>query len=169
MPTPNRVLVLNVSYQPIGTTSMQRAVHLLLEARAETIAAGDHPVRSEHRSLTLPKVIRLHHATPYAHKTRSALVSRRRVLARDAHLCAYCNHAADTMDHVVPRSRPGGTNVWSNVVAACRSCNNRKANRTPEEAGMRLLFTPREPRGPLLIALHAGGTDPAWETWLQAC
>ncbi len=167
MTTPDRVLVLNISYQPIGTTSLQRAVHLLLEARAEAITESEAALRSEHCSLATPKVIRLQHATPHAHRTRSSLVSRRRVLARDAHRCGYCAHDADTMDHIIPRSRPGGSNIWSNVVAACRSCNNRKANRTPDEAGMSLLVVPREPRGSLLIALHAGFTDPTWVSWLQ--
>jgi 5-methylcytosine-specific restriction endonuclease McrA len=164
----NRVLVLNVSYQPIGTTSMHRAVHLLLESRAEPVSEASHTVRSEHRRVAVPSVIRLCHVSPYSKRYRSVLVSRRRVLARDAHRCAYCAKSADTVDHVIPRSRPGGENIWTNVVAACRTCNNVKADRTPEEAGMRLLFQPREPRGSLLITLHAGGSHPEWDEWLQA-
>lgn len=168
MATRDRVLVLNVSYQPIGTTSLPRAVHLLLESRAEPVSDGSIAVRSEHHRVSVPRVIRLRHVTQYTKRYRTSLVSRRRVLARDAHRCAYCAGKADTVDHVVPRSRPGGENVWTNVVAACRTCNNTKANRTPEEAGMRLLFQPREPRGSSLITLHAGGSHPEWEEWLQA-
>lgn len=68
---------------------------------------------------------------------------------RDAYLCAYCAQRFDgsqlTRDHVLPRSR-GGRDVWENVVSACRHCNHvRKGDRTPEEAGMPLAFTPYAP------------------------
>jgi 5-methylcytosine-specific restriction endonuclease McrA len=49
------------------------------------------------------------------------------------------------MDHVVPRSQ-GGTTVWDNVVTACRDCNHRKGGRTPDQANMKLLVVPRQPR-----------------------
>lgn len=64
---------------------------------------------------------------------------------RDAHLCLYCGERFSSADlsreHVRPISR-GGTDTWNNVVAACRRCNNHKAGRTPEEAGMELLAVP---------------------------
>lgn len=67
---------------------------------------------------------------------------------RDHNICAYCGEMFDsrelTRDHVHPRSR-GGTNDWINSVTACRSCNHRKANRTPEEAIMHLLYIPYRP------------------------
>lgn len=67
---------------------------------------------------------------------------------RDHHVCAYCGDEFSpvdlTRDHVQPRSR-GGTNDWVNSVTACKSCNHRKANRTPEEANMQLLYVPYRP------------------------
>jgi 5-methylcytosine-specific restriction endonuclease McrA len=67
---------------------------------------------------------------------------------RDHYLCAYCGDEFDplhlTRDHVYPRSR-GGSNAWENSVTACKSCNMHKANKTPEEANMLLLFTPYRP------------------------
>lgn len=72
----------------------------------------------------------------------------RKLWLRDNHTCAYCggSFAASglTRDHVVPTSR-GGRNVWQNVVAACRACNQAKRDRTPEEAGMPLLYAPYVP------------------------
>jgi hypothetical protein len=67
------------------------------------------------------------------------------VLRRDQHRCAYCGHRASTVDHVVPRCQ-GGPSTWSNLVASCLPCNQRKGGRTPEQAGMRLLIQARSPR-----------------------
>jgi 5-methylcytosine-specific restriction endonuclease McrA len=75
--------------------------------------------------------------------------SRRGVLARDRETCMYCGaqpgRANLTVDHILPRSR-GGQTVWENVVAACRECNHRKGDRTPEEANMKLAYRPRQPQ-----------------------
>lgn len=77
-------------------------------------------------------------------RTGEVIVSRRGILRRDGFTCAYCGKEASTIDHVQPKSR-GGEDSWLNLVAACLKCNNRKADRTPKEAGMRLLFEPRTP------------------------
>lgn len=67
---------------------------------------------------------------------------------RDHHICAYCGDEFSpqelTRDHVHPRSR-GGSNAWENSVTACKSCNMRKANKTPEESSMQLLYVPYRP------------------------
>ena len=70
------------------------------------------------------------------------------LLARDRHICAYCAHRFRSdqldMEHIVPRSK-GGADSWMNLVAACKACNGRKANRTPEAAGMKLHYVPYVP------------------------
>ena len=75
-------------------------------------------------------------------------LSRRLLFARDRHLCAYCGAVRTfhdlSMDHIVPTSR-GGRDTWSNLVTACQPCNQRKANRTPDEARMPLLYVPYAP------------------------
>ena len=80
-----------------------------------------------------------------AHQPR---VSRRLLFARDRHLCAYCGHVYRhddlSVDHILPASR-GGRDVWSNLVAACKTCNQIKADRTPEQARMPLLYVPYAP------------------------
>jgi 5-methylcytosine-specific restriction endonuclease McrA len=90
------------------------------------------------------------------------------VLRRDGRRCAYCGRRADTIDHVVPRSR-GGTHTWDNCVAACRVCNSRKADRLIEELGWTLAGPPRAPSraagGLLVLAVEP---LPAWEPWLVA-
>jgi 5-methylcytosine-specific restriction endonuclease McrA len=70
--------------------------------------------------------------------------SRHGVLVRDGQSCAYCNAAATTIYHVLPRSR-GGRNTWQNTVAACDRCNQRKGHRTPDEWGYPLRFVPKAP------------------------
>jgi hypothetical protein len=75
-------------------------------------------------------------------------LTRNMVFARDRHVCAYCGgrfvQGALEMEHVTPSSR-GGFTVWQNVVSACRACNQRKGNRSPEAAGMPLLYVPYVP------------------------
>ncbi len=67
---------------------------------------------------------------------------------RDQHICGYCGdefgHKKLSRDHIIPVSQ-GGPNIWMNVITACSSCNKRKDNMTPEEAGMELLFAPYIP------------------------
>src|SRR4051812_17554657 len=129
---PNRVLVLNASYEPLTTVTWQRAVILTLEGLVEVLEEGDDPVRSERLTLTMPKVLRLFEYRPVPYRARSPL-TRRGVLARDDHECCYCTRRkATTVDHVQPRSRKG-EHSWLNVVAACSPCNAFKDNRTPAE------------------------------------
>ena len=70
-----------------------------------------------------------------------------------------------TVDHVLPKSR-GGKSTWDNLVAACRSCNLRKGDRTPEEAGMRLLRPPKPPRVPLFL-LDLKEVPPDWRPFVE--
>lgn len=144
-----RTLVLNAGYEPLSVVSFKRAVVLVLNGKASVLAESDEPLRSpgslrrEGLSLATPSVILLVRYVR-APRRRAVAVSRRGVLRRDAHRCAYCGKAAKTVDHIVPQSR-GGKWTWLNTVAACSACNGRKANRTPEEAGMRLLIEPYVP------------------------
>jgi hypothetical protein len=78
----------------------------------------------------------------------------------------YCGSAAETIDHVVPRSK-GGTHTWDNVVAACAPCNHRKSDRMLAELGWRLPRPPRAPSGWQLRGFRGQRRpDPAWEAWL---
>ena len=154
-----RSLVLNASFEPLGVVSWKRAVCLLLDEQAEMIEADDALVRSPSLTIPLPSVIRLCHMVN-APRRRSVPVSRRAVFARDEYRCQYCGDRADSIDHVVPRSR-GGLDVWDNLAAACRPCNTRKRDRTPDEAGMRLIRPCRAPShvasfvvGPLVVPDH---------------
>src|SRR5260221_2461134 len=87
-------------------------------------------------------------------------------MRRDNYLCAYCGTKAETIDHVIPRSR-GGAHAWENCVASCMRCNHRKADRLIEELGWSLRCVPAVPRGAhwrLIGAAHDG--DPQWAAYL---
>ena len=138
-----RTLVLNAGYEPLAVVSFRRALVLVLAGKATVVADGPNPVVSGSLILPRPSVILLVRYVRVPH-ARSVPVSRRGVLRRDEHRCGYCGGHAGTVDHVLPRSR-GGVNDWTNTVAACGRCNNRKRDRTPAEARMPLRVKPYAP------------------------
>ncbi|MBC7246515.1 MAG: HNH endonuclease [Actinobacteria bacterium] len=159
-----RVLVLNASYQPLNLVNLRRAVVLVLKNKAEVIEEGDGVLHSERLEMPFPSVIRLVYYVNVPYRTVS--LNRRAVFARDNHTCQYCGGRAESIDHVVPRSR-GGEHSWENVVAACRRCNTRKMNRLPAEAGLKLLRKPSEPRDHVWFLSLAGEIHPTWEPYLE--
>ncbi|RMH23256.1 MAG: HNH endonuclease [Gemmatimonadetes bacterium] len=145
-------LALNASFEPLTIIPSRRAIRLVLDRKAEIIEVDDsRAFRSARDSFPCPTVIRL---VRYVHVPRRfrRQVTNTFLFARDEYTCQYCGRPRHqlkgrqflTRDHIVPISR-GGLNTWDNVVTACSPCNNRKGNRLPAEAGMRLLTEPREP------------------------
>lgn len=82
------------------------------------------------------------------YQKESIFTDRMILYARDRYICGYCGEnftAKDlTIDHILPKSK-GGRNTWTNTVSACKPCNTKKGNRTPEQAKMHLLFVPYAP------------------------
>lgn len=137
------VMVLNASYEPLGGVVFKQALRMLYRGVAVVHESlGDKTVGP----YPWPTVLRLVRYVKTTWLYQPARFSRRGVLLRDRHVCAFCGAHATTVDHIRPRSR-GGTNTWLNVVACCADCNSVKADRTPFEAGMkRLHCTPYAPR-----------------------
>ncbi|SJM71739.1 HNH endonuclease [Gulosibacter sp. 10] len=139
-----RTLVLNAGYEPISIVSDRRALVLVLGGKASVLEADEtRPLRSMCEDFARPQVILLNRYVRIP-MTRQAPVSRKGVLRRDSHRCAYCDAFANTIDHVQPRSR-GGRDSWENLVACCLRCNNVKGDRTPEEMGWTLRRRPLPP------------------------
>lgn len=145
------VLVLNVTFEALTEISADRAIVLLVAGAAESVADAEprFPIRSRALDLALPRTIRLMRYVYVRHQaiahygTRATFAA---VLRRDKYRCGYCDaRFAHTVDHVLPRSR-GGADSWGNLVACCATCNSSKGDRTPAEAGMRLLWEPKPPR-----------------------
>ena len=138
------VLVLNASYEPINICGARRALVLVMNGIAAPEEFSALLVRSPRAWHKLPSVIRLLGYRRIPHQTRA--LSRKNILMRDRYTCQYCGRTLPsselTLDHVIPRSRSGET-AWDNLVACCHRCNNVKGDRTPEEAGLRLLRKPR--------------------------
>jgi len=145
------VIVLNASYEPLHTVSIQHAIRMLVrEVAVVEEAHGERTIGP----FPVPRVLRLvrYVVTHWRYAAGRMKYSKHGVLRRDKFRCAYCGlENADTMDHVQPRSR-GGRTEWLNAVAAHAACNERKGNRTPSEAGMPLLWQPWVPtRAELVI------------------
>ena len=160
----HRVLVLNATYEPLSIVSVQRAIVLLLKEKAEMVESAEERLHAAYASLPVPLVIRLVY---YVRIPRPIMLapSRRSVMARDNFTCQYCGatpgRAVLTLDHVLPRSR-GGQTSWDNVVTACRPCNVRKGNRTPEEAMMVLRHQPGRPNYLAFLLLSGSGAREVW-------
>lgn len=171
-----RVLLLNASYEPLqvlpATQALQMLVRGAVEPVSEVMAAC---FRSPSTALSVPTVIRLRRYV--SAPRRDATWSKHAVMERDHYTCIYCGvklgelrhgrpvpKSAFTLDHIMPRSRGGG-NTWGNTACACGPCNHRKANRTPHEAGMRLLWEPKIPRVGYLVV--SGDVPDSWKVYLM--
>jgi 5-methylcytosine-specific restriction endonuclease McrA len=158
-------LVLNQNYQPLNICDVRRAVSLMGRGKAESLLASGHFLRSATAWHELPAVIRLVYLVKRPlHRRR---LSRHEVFVRDGFRCLYCGARTRdlTLDHVAPRSQ-GGAHAWDNVVSACKSCNHRKAGRTPQQAGMKLLIEPREPRPNPYAFFHVERVQQSWRPFL---
>ena len=163
-----RTLLLNQGYEPLTTISWQKAICLLTLGKVEIVEEYDREVRSAFVAIKMPAVVRL--ITYFRRRKQRVKFSRQNVLARDRWRCQYCGDkrpiAELTYDHVVPRAQ-GGKTYWENIVTAYRECSGRKANRTPHQAGMKLLQQPFKPTWVPLFTIQLRGPLPdQWPSYL---
>jgi 5-methylcytosine-specific restriction endonuclease McrA len=161
----SRALVLNATYEPLCVVPSRRAVVLVLDHKAEMLHDTGDALHSERLVVPVPSVIRLRHFVKVPFRRRAPL-NRRGIFARDGHRCQYCGGAAESIDHVIPRSRGGG-HTWDNVVAACRSCNVRKRDRLLPETTMSLGHAPGAPRELTWVTVAVGHVPTHWEPYLH--
>ncbi len=164
--TLRQVLVLNASYEPINVITARRAMVLIAKGAAIVQEASKHFLCTPKMRFALPSVIRLLSYRRVPRYTRA--VSRKSIMLRDGHRCQYClRHLLPgklTLDHVIPKSR-GGQSTWENLVASCYPCNNKKSDKTPDEAGLHLAAKPRA------FGMHAkhkqaSAAEPVWDKYL---
>jgi 5-methylcytosine-specific restriction endonuclease McrA len=145
-------LALNASFEPLTILSVERALRLVIDSKAEVLEVDDQRrFRSAREELPCPTVIRLVRFVHVPRKFRRQ-VTNTFLFARDGYRCQYCGrHRLElrdreflTRDHVIPLSL-GGSNSWENVVTACSTCNNRKASHLPHECGLHPTRPPTEP------------------------
>lgn len=161
------VLVLNQNYEPLNICRVRRAVMLVHLGKAELLENGAGFIHSASDSFSIPSVIRLAYIIKRPRPQRK--LTRYEVFARDGYTCQYCGKETHqlTLDHVIPRFQ-GGVHSWDNITTACIPCNRRKAGRTPEEAGMKLLHRPARPNGrlPFLIPHNHLQSHGEWQKYL---
>jgi 5-methylcytosine-specific restriction endonuclease McrA len=182
-------LVLNKNWTPVQTTSVQEAISLVAKGSAKIIDPKtfashdllswndvskvrdqfeDCVIRSASLSLVPPEVIVL---TTYAGMAvRSVVFSRKSLFKRDKYTCQYCGKQPGpselTIEHVQPKSR-GGISSWTNCVLACVECNKSKANRTPEEAKMKLRRVPKKPSWKTLAQIPEASRRESWDAFIS--
>jgi 5-methylcytosine-specific restriction endonuclease McrA len=167
-----RVLLLNQTYEPLGTVSVARAVIMTIK---ETVTVeerdGDRVLRSARTEFPIPSVIRRRSYINVRQRREASGMKRTRIYMRDKFRCQYCGGKKTagelTLDHILPRSR-GGDNSPMNVVTACVPCNNRKGARTPSEARMPLLTSQSALRVKLerVVLCHYAEARTEWRKYL---
>lgn len=189
------VLVLNRLYMAVRVVNARRAMTMVYRKLAEVVHVEDGKflsydfedwidvsearamfqpethdwIRTVRFQIAVPKIVRL---LGYEKLPRTNVkLNRRNLYARDQNRCQYCGKRFATaelsVDHVVPRSQ-GGLTTWDNVVCACLRCNVRKGGRTPIQAGMHLITTPRRPkRSPILTVKLSDSKYASWKQFLD--
>lgn len=165
----HQTLVLSQSYEPVKIVSWQRAITLLFLGKVEVVEEYDRDIKTTALVFKIPSIVRLLNA--FRRHKKPTKFSRVNIYGRDKYSCQYCGAkkviSELTYDHVVPRSH-GGKTVWINIVTCCSDCNRKKANRTPAQAGMRLLKVPVQPTtSPTLVVTVSKTSVPdAWRDFL---
>ena len=194
MDTSFQTLVLNRLWQAVNVVGVERAFSLLALEHAQVIYAedgsfrvfdgagwfafsknletvpGSRVIRTVSQQVVVPTVLLLR---GYDRMLMQEMkFNRQNLLERDDFRCQYCGKNFPVkelnMDHVVPRDR-GGRTSWENVVISCIKCNSKKSNRSPKEAGMRLLKEPkRPPRRPFMSSLYGKPMEETWTHFIQS-
>jgi 5-methylcytosine-specific restriction endonuclease McrA len=186
-----QVLVLNRLWQAVNICTARRALSLLFEGQAEAVLndsdgsfqtynfsqwrnVSAHESNAECIStvsfkIRVPRVILLIMFDRLPKK--EVKFTRHNIFERDRNTCQYCGKILDrkdlNLDHVIPRDR-GGPTTWENIVCSCIPCNTRKANRTPQEAGMHLIHKPKRPKWRPFIQVNLGQHDhESWKHFLD--
>lgn len=166
-----QTLLLNASYEPLKVVSWQRAMTLWAQGKCEIVSTHDKEVRAVTFSFKLPSVARLLRFVRVRRNKNFVPFTRSNIYLRDEYTCQYCGEQFKsedlTFDHVIPASH-GGRKAWDNIVTSCVPCNRRKANRTPDEAGLTLLNKPRKPAPSPIFSVTIGlrKTPDAWRSHL---
>lgn len=160
------ILVLNASYEPLSIVSVHRGLNLIFSNKAVALSDSETVWHSAGNSIPLPYVIKMNYYVKRKQQTKEVPFSRKGVLIRDNHKCAYCGKAASTIDHIVPKSRGGG-NSYLNAVACCNKCNGKKADYLLHEIDMKLRWQPTAPSLYSSFLIKAVSNVPVYYSWSE--
>jgi hypothetical protein len=150
MATSSRIVeVENASHEKLGNCRLSRAIAMVLHNEAIIVESDESRIvqTANGDSFPFPVIIRLLQYKKVDFYSADEEFSRTGIFRRDNYTCGYCGKKSGenrTWDHIFPKSK-GGEDSWLNAITACFKCNNKKGNRTPEEAGMPLLWEPKIP------------------------
>lgn len=167
-----KVLLLNSQDEPLNVTTWKRALVLIIKGKAKyahIINDLDDLIYID--NTVIPKVIKLTYnlAVPDVELP----FCRENIFVRDEYTCQYCGKKLPaselTLDHVYPKSR-FGPDIWENIVACCKECNQKKADRTPKEAGMKLIRRPYRPNDYIEFEMlkYSNSENKCWEKFFKA-
>ena len=164
------VLVLSSGYEPLTQVSWKKAVSMWISGRVEVVEEYENIfIRTIDKAFKAPSVVRFLGKVykRFRHGIKLKF-SRNNVYLRDAGRCQYCLNRLSkdkiTLDHILPVSK-GGKKTWENIVLCCITCNQKKGNRTLEQANMKLVKTPKVP-GSLPIILGMPTLSTGWSKWM---
>jgi hypothetical protein len=165
-----KTLLLNNNYEVLQFIVERKLFKLLYKDKLWIEETWQQDLPWLHGIIKYPAVVRLKNMIK--RNFTVATFSRGILIKRDKNQCQYCGiklpYYQITVDHVIPKSQ-GGTHSFTNCVVACHPCNNRKDNKTPEQAGMKLLNLPTHPS----FSAHHSITDnqdywhPSWDGFLS--
>lgn len=161
-----KVLVLNNDFTPLTVCSVYRAFLLVFTSKAEMISSDKGRfLRSITKSFPKPSVIRIKKYINIPYK--GVVLTRHNIFKRDNHECQYCGLSKDlTLDHLIPRSK-GGKSSWKNLVTACKKCNAKKGDYSPEQAGLILKRAPEKPSYIMFLRTSNGNLKEDWLPYLK--
>lgn len=162
------VLLLDSTYEPLKIIGWMRAMTMVFSGKAEVVEESENVVRSTNAAWKMPSVIR--QLAKFRRKGKVQF-NRINIYMRDRWTCQYCKEKKPTkeltFDHVIPRAQ-GGRTVWDNIVTACRACNHYKEDKTPEQAKMKLMKKPEEPRWlPAQMVIRMKQIPKEWEPYID--
>lgn len=166
------VLLLNADYSPLKIVPWHKAIFMYFNEKVDIVEDyTDYPIRSVNFTMNCPAVVVLRKYAKIS--DRRVTFSRTNVFSRDYYTCQYCGAQPGvnklTFDHVNPRSR-GGDTSWENILTSCYPCNSKKADRTPEEASMRMRKHPIKPESfqQLARTFRVDGMPLQWDIYLPS-
>tara|TARA_B100000214_G_scaffold317805_1_gene251845 strand:+ start:291 stop:794 length:504 start_codon:yes stop_codon:yes gene_type:complete len=165
MNEPMKALKLDATYRPVEVIDAIEALVLCIIGKAKAVETYAKEICSPSKSFKLPAVIVLSNAVKY--RFGGIICNRQNVIWRDENKCQYCSKTFPTekltVDHVIPKSR-GGEKSWTNLVTACKKCNQKKGCRTPRECGMIPITKPIKPKTSILKTTSK--ISHLWENYL---
>jgi len=163
-----KVLILNSSYEPLNVSTMKKAIIMIVKGSAIVEETSDYQIGTVSTRFDAPSVVRL--ARFIKIPAKKVALSRKNIILRDRYKCQYCGKTFNfedlTMDHIIPKSK-GGKDDWTNVVASCFDCNNKKADHMPQDIGMMPMKKAAQPSRFYMQAIIASNEDAdSWKKYL---